>query len=115
MSRYSVSRDRSTKGIQLEDNQTHSRMSRADVGGCADHVVCESARRRGRIFQRLARREFVRQHGQPRLAHISRQWGQADRAIDDGKTFHCSAAFDGGQSFIGIKAGSGRAAFVVSA
>ena len=90
-------------------------MSRADVGGGADDLFRKSPRRRGRIFQRLARGEFIGKHGQPRLAHISRQWGQADRAIHNGETFHRSAPFDGGKSFIGIKAGSGRAAFMDSA
>ncbi len=85
MTVVSDSFERQEKGIQLEYNQTHGRMSCVCPGRRADPVLREGARGiRRRVLRRVTKRWFLGEHGQPRITHLSGQWREADRTIDDG-------------------------------
>ena len=64
----------------------------------ADDFLCEGAGGIGGRVLQWAQQWFIRQHGQPWLAHLSGQWREADRTIHDRQAGYEPAAVRGQRS-----------------
>ena len=91
-------------------------MSRIVSGRRADDFLREGAGWiGGRVLRWLSQRSLIRQHGQPRLAHLSGQRREADRTIHDRQASHEPAAFRSQRSGFGGQAHARCAALVATA